>query len=399
MTDFDLMEWTLEDFGDPYPIYRRFRERAPVQRGADDAWYVFGYPQVRQALLSRDLGHGADRPEPPGCPAMAETARNWPVFMNPPRHTALRRAISGPFLPRAVAAGRPRITRIADQLIAELKTRSSFDLITDFAVPYAVTVVLELLGVPERQRRWLHERMDWLRQAALLPIKDMPPPNLGLADQGAIALVEGFGELIRQHRDSADPGLIPRLARAGREPRGRWSDEDLAHACVSLLSAGYETVAGMLGKAVLALHRHPELRQQLRSDPLRVIDELTRYDGPVQVISRAACRDTQLGGHQIRRDEVVLLMLGAANRDPGTFDLPDSPRPGRSGPHLGFGIGAHYCLGVHLARMELDVGLTALLTAFPRMWVAEESLRHHHYRAFHGPRQLRIYPQNEGGTS
>ncbi|GAA5159714.1 cytochrome P450 [Pseudonocardia eucalypti] len=396
MTYFDLQDWTPADFADPYPRYRAFREQGPVHRGTDGAWWVFDHRTTREVLLSRDFGHGTDRPKVPGCPAINRTVNDWPVFMNPPRHTAIRKLISPPFLPKAVTDRRPRIRQIAEEMAAKLAAQPDFDLVTEFAVPFPVRVVAELLGTPAEEGAWLSERLTGLREIARMPTAGMPvPPDYPRAEQAAVELAEFVGELIVARRRRPRTDLISALTRE-RE----WSDEELAHTCVSVLIAAHDSAATLIAKAVLALHRFPRLRQRLREEPTlmpEAVEEIARYDSPVQLISRAALRDTELAGHRIRRDEVVVLLLGAANRDPGEFDAPDEPRLGRpANPHLAFSVGLHFCLGAHLARAQAAIGLHALLTALPRMRVLEDTVEYGNYLAFHGPLHVQVRTADQG---
>lgn len=392
---FSVQGWQPHDLANPYPVYRRYREQDPVQRGDGDAWYVFGFDNVDTVLRSPDFGRGPGAPVKPKQAALYQLVQNWLVFMDPPRHTELRRLLSAEFAPTVAAGLRGRISTIAAELVADLGSKPIVDLVDDFAAPFPVLVISELLGVPAGHRTWLRQRAMWLQEASSARV-GRRADGLDRADQAAHDLGEYFGEQVELRRADPREDLISLLAGARR--RGEATTEEIVGTCVHLLTAGHETTTNLISKSVLILLATRDLLDRLRSDrdllPV-VVDELVRYDPPVQMVSRWAYRDHSLGDKRIRTGDKVVLVLGSANRDPQRFSEPDELRLDRpAGRHSGFGAGIHYCLGANLARAEAELGLVALLTSLPEMSRADEPVCYGNDIIFHGPVRvpLRVRP-------
>ncbi|GLW35014.1 cytochrome P450 [Actinoplanes regularis] len=377
---------------DPYPVYRRYRETDPVHRHSD-AWYVFRYDDVSTALSDRRLvrrppGGGPPVPIPPQYATLRDVVTNWLVFLDPPEHTELRSRVAGHFSQARVAPLRPRVETLVDELLSELADRPVADLVADFAAPLPIMVIADLLGISATRHQWLRERAVALQQANT----SYGGEGHAAADRAARELSDFFAaEAGRPGRaDCAD--LIGHLLTAGITG-GR-----LTSTCIHLLTAGHETTTNLIAKAVLALLRHPRVRDELSAVPElmpQAVEELIRYDTPVQLVRRRAGQDVELGGRHIEAGSTVVLVLGSANRDPARFPDPDRLDPHRLATrHAGFGIGAHYCLGAHLARLEAEIGLSALLRRTPRLSLAEQPVRYADDLVFHGPARLLVNPGN-----
>ncbi|MCC9305932.1 cytochrome P450 [Kitasatospora sp. RB6PN24] len=383
---------------DPYPLYRHYRESEPVHLADDGSWYLFGHAAVAQVLSGRrDYCRGpAPARIPSDCPHLQRTVANWMVFMDPPEHTRVRALVARSFTPRVVQALRPRIRRIAARLVErladELAAHGVADLVERFAAPLPVLVISELLGVPEHDRAWF--------RAQALDLELATSTRTGRRAD-AFRLVEtAAGEL--------DAYFRAELRRAGRRERddliglmlrhgSALSEDTLVGTCVHLLTAGHETTTNLLAKGLLALLAHPGQLLALRRGPLlaaAAVDELIRYDAPVQMITRLARQDDRFGDRTVPAGSKVVLVLGAANRDPARFEQPDRLDLSRdTRRHCGFGIGSHYCVGAPLARAEAEIGLTMLLARFPHLAVAEqaaEPVRYTQDLVFHGPSQLLV---------
>ena len=393
---FSVRGWQPRDLADPYPVYRRYREQDPVQRGDGDAWYVFGFDDVDTVLRSPDFGRGPGAPVRPEQAALHRLVQNWLVFMDPPRHTELRRMLSAEFAPAVAAGLRGRIAAIAAQLVADLGGTPTVDLVEDFAAPFPVLVISELLGVRAAHRTWLRERAMWLQEASSARV-GRRADGLDRADQAADDLGEYFGEQLDLRGTDPREDLISLLAQARQ--RGEATTEEIVGTCVHLLTAGHETTTNLISKSMLILLGTRDLLDRLRSrrDLLPVVvDELVRYDPPVQMVSRWAYRDLSLGGKCIRTGDKVVLVLGSANRDPRRFPEPDELRFDRSaGRHSGFGAGIHYCLGANLARAEAEIGLAALVTSLPEMSRADEPVCYGDDIIFHGPVRVPLRVRRE----
>jgi cytochrome P450 len=379
---------------DPYPLYHQYRESDPVHLAEDGSWYLFQHAGVSQVLSGRrDYCRGpAPARIPPGCPQLRRTVANWMVFMDPPEHTRVRALVSRSFTPRVVQTLRPRIrrlaTRLADGLAARIAASGRADLVEHFAAPLPVLVISELLGVPEQERSWFRTQALDLEQATSART-GRRADAFRLAEAAAGQLDAYFRAELRRagRRDRAD--LIGLMLRH----RAELSEDTLVGTCIHLLTAGHETTTNLLAKGVLALLAHPGQLAALRAGPLlaeAAVDELIRYDAPVQMITRYARQDDRFGDHTVPAGSKVVLVLGSANRDPARFSRPDRLDLGRDARrHCGFGSGIHYCVGAPLARAEAEIGLSVLLARFPRLSVIQP-VRYARDLVFHGPSQLLV---------
>jgi cytochrome P450 len=395
-----------EDIVNPYPVYRLYREVDPVHAvppstpdGAG-TWYLFRYEEIARVLSSARFGRSSEvaragLPLPPALvPAryrvLKEMVENWLVFQDPPRHTRMRSLVARPFSARVARGIRPRIELIAAELLTGLRQKAVTDLVADYCAPLPILVISELLGVPR-------EHQDWLRECAVA-LQEANSSRAGgsqdryaAADAAARRLREFFLEEVRRRRREQPDDVISLLVRT-QEGGEALSDEEIVSTCVHLLTAGHETTTNLLSKAVLALLAHPGTRAELQAAPqlmASAVDELIRFDSPVQMISRWAYQDEMVAGRTVPRGSKVILVLGSANRDPDRFADPDTLDIHRNaGRHCGFGMGIHYCLGAGLARLEAEVGLTALLQGLPRLGPGEEPVRYADDLVFHGPARL-----------
>nr|AHE14664.1 RebP-like cytochrome P450 [uncultured bacterium] len=376
LAPFSVHGWTPGTLADPYPIYRRYREADPVHRvpgpTADDpaTWYVFRHADLTDVLTSPRFDRGTTTRTgpmvPDGFPHLRALVDHWLVFMDPPRHTRLRTLLNKEFTPRVVAAMRPRVTAVAQRLVDRMRGPAEVDLVAEFAAPFPIEVIAELVGVsPDDQERF---------RAQVLRLREGIASRTGrradgyqVAESAAAELVTHFrGEIERRRAAGAVDGrdLLTLLVDAQR--RGEpLTDEDLVGTAVHLLIAGHETTTNLISKAVLALHRHPELADGLRERPEALpgaVEEFLRYDPPVQMVNRWAQPGARVAGHHTRPGDKLVLVLGSACRDPERFPDPDQLWPDRSGPrHTAFGAGIHYCMGTPLARLEAEIALGLLL--------------------------------------
>jgi pimeloyl-[acyl-carrier protein] synthase len=367
---------------DPYPFYKRLREKDPFHRSRPaDGWVLTRYDDILNVLgdrsFSSDERHQRRYPrfrargERAGVPDPYESERASMLRLDPPDHTRLRSLVSKAFTPRAVERMRPRIEEYVDRLLAALAGRRSMELVADFAAPLPVSVIAEMLGVPvadrERFRHWSDEGVRTLgdgtmedRRRAVVAMEEMGEYLEGIADARR-----------REPREDLISGLV-----AAEEAGDRLSTAELLTTCVLLLVAGNETTTKLIGNSVVALLRNPEQLEILRGEPKRVfgaVDELLRYDSPVQLTSRMVVEDRELRGHRLRKGQQLVLILAAGNRDPVHFAEPDQLDVTRDPVrHLSFSHGLHHCLGAQLARLEGGLALEALITRFPDLRFAGE---------------------------
>ena len=350
----------------PYPLYDELRRKDPVHRmRLIDGWVLTNYEDVDMVLRDhrrfgnegRDFGY---------IPYISM------LDLDPPAHTRIRGLVSRGFTPRSVATLEPRIRQRVDELLDALEGRDRIDLIQDFAFPLPVIVIAELLGVPPEDREQFNE---WSNIAALTVDPLLNETQVRRVRQAIEELFEYFDGVAAARRKDPQDDLVSVLANA-EEDGERLSREDLLINLVLFLAAGNETTRNLIGNGTLALLRHPEKLQRLRDAPGLLdtaIDELLRYDSPVQVDGRIVRESLEIGGKKIRPGQRVLCILGAANRDPAAFPNPDTLDIEReAGNHLAFGRGIHYCLGAPLARLEGRIAFEALLSRYQSLALAEE---------------------------
>ena len=357
---------------DPYPRYDRLRELSPLVRADDGALVVTRYADCTAVVRDARLGHlPKDMLGLIGLADWAEHPSLYTLFssmltLDPPEHTRLRRLVSGTFTARRVQALRPAIERMVGDLLDE--TAGETDFITAFAFPLPVNVIGELLGVPAADRaRFQTLIRDWSQVLEVIT-----PEVLAQADPAAATVRQYLGDLAEERRRAPQDDLISALV-AAEEEGDRLTHDELVTMAALLFSAGFETTTNLLGNGLVALLRHPE---QTIGDPAVAVEELLRYDSPVQITSRVAYGDVELGGVTVAAGERVVAYLGAGNRDPERFADPhrlDLHR--RDNAPLSFGGGIHYCLGAPLARLEAQVAFPAVLARFPRLALAGEPQR------------------------
>jgi cytochrome P450 len=356
---------------DPYALYERGRREFPVFEHVGLPFplvSVFRYADVQAvlreaALFSSDFAAG--RNLPPEVQTLADQAPPSMIGMDPPDHTRLRSLVNKAFTPRIVRQLEPRLREVAHGLLDAALAQREVDLVQALTYPLPVTAIAEIIGVPAADRA---QFKIWSDQAvATLGTAFFAPPTLEQM-QRQLALREEmqryFVPLAEARRGEPQDDLLTGLVRVEHEGSKLDHGEMLAM-LVLLLVAGNETTTTLIGNAVLALLDHPGELKRLRDDPALVpsaIDEVLRFESPVQFDPRRAARDTEIAGVPIAENTLVLNWLGSANRDESVFDRPDAFDIVRErNPHLAFGYGAHHCLGHNLARLEASVALEVLL--------------------------------------
>lgn len=380
---------------DPYPVYRKLRERAPIYRHPLlPAWILTRYADVEAILRdSRFSANRSDLPELRGffgaiSPEFHAVITSSLLMVDPPRHTRLRGLVNKAFTPRSVEKLEPRVYDIVHELIDSLEGLSEIDLVRDFAVPLPVIVICELLGLPREMR----ERVKgWSGQLTGLLDPFQQRGGAHVLEQTFGELRSFFRELFAARRREPRNDLISALV-AAEQAGDRLDEGELLSLCVLLLGAGHETTTNLIANAVVALLRNAAQMRRLVAEPERIttaVDEFLRYDSPVQMTDRIALEDCEFRGARIRRGQLVALFLGAANRDPARFPDPDRLDLGRrDNRHLAFGHGVHSCLGAPLARLEARIALPALLQRFPDLDGDTSSLEWKRSIVLRGPIRL-----------
>lgn len=366
----------------PYPAYRDLRAGPRVVRHEPtNQWLVPRHADVNRLLRDRRLGrsylHLATHEEM-GHPAEPDwVAPFWHVIRNgmldrePPDHTRLRRLVAAAFTPRFVEGLRARVQGIMDGLVDRVAGAGDFDLIAELAEPLPVTVIAELLGIPEADR---HRLRPW--SADICGMYELKPdePTARRAVAAAVEFREYLRGLVRERRKRPTEDLIGQLA--GVVDEDRLTEDELIGTSVLLLNAGHEASVNATGNGWWALFRHPAELERLRADPSLVptaVDELLRFDTPLQMFERWVLDDVEIDGVTVPRGEELALLFGSANRDADAFADPDRLDLGRDpNPHISFGAGIHYCLGAPLARMELAVSTSTILRRLPKLRLERE---------------------------
>ena len=368
---------------DPYPTYERLRKgpRVAYDEGTDH-FLVTRHEDVSALLRDRRLGrsylHVATHEEmarPPDKPELQpfwHLVRSGILDMEPPDHTRVRALVSKAFTPRFVESLRPRVAQICERLVNSVEGLAEFDLLPNIAEPLPVTVIAEMLGIPEPDHHLLR---PW--SADICKMYELNPgPD---AERDAVRASVEFSDYLRAlSRDRrADPGddLISALTQVLDDGK-RLTEDELIGTCVLLLNAGHEATVNLTTIGWWSLFRNPDQLGRLRADLSLLptaVEELLRFDTPLQLFERWVLEPVELDGQTIPRGAELGLVFGSANRDPAAFDEPDRFDIGRSpNPHVTFGAGVHFCLGAPLARIELISSFGALLRRFPDIRAAED---------------------------
>ncbi|HUP32803.1 MAG TPA: cytochrome P450 [Gaiellaceae bacterium] len=376
-----------EEFrADPQATFAQMREHDPVfcQPGIDGVtpiWFVTRYEDTAAVLLDdkrfvRDprLALTEEELAAQELSPVLEAIDNHMLNRDGDDHRRLRRLVTKAFTPRMVEQLRARIQAIADELLDAVVARGEMDLSAEYAFPLPITVIAELLGVPNQDQDRFREWSDAIISPAVGPEES----ERFFAQMGAF--VEYLTEFFAARRAEPKDDLVSALL-AARDERDALSEEELFGTVVLLIVAGHETTVGLIGNAVRALLANPDQLALVRADPSRLrgaIEEALRFEGPVErTLNRWAAADVELGGKRIRRGELVIAILGAADRDPTRFPEPDRFDVRREDTkHLAFGRGSHFCLGAPLARLEAEIALETLFRRLPglRLAAAPEEL-------------------------
>jgi cytochrome P450 len=370
--------FTPEFLRDPYPFYRRYREGLGLQfiDFHSGAWAAFKHADcstfLRDPRLSaKRTGILTDEFPAEKQKEFAELARTlslWMLFFDAPEHTRLRKLMNKGFSPPAIESLRPQVEKLVDRLLTPLRKSPRIDILPEFAHPLPAYVIAELLDVPES----LHEKfVCWSNAVATIlgnPYRTLD--HLIAAQQAIHNLTNYFREAVAVRRKQKRNDLIGLLMEI-EEDGDVLTEEELYAQCVMLLFAGHETTRNLIGNGLYTLLRHPEQATELRDSPELIrsaVEELLRYESPVQYTGRMVLEDFEFCGVPARRGQEVIFMLGAANRDGNQFKDPDRLDLKRTkNPHLAFGAGAHFCIGNQLARLEGQVAILQILREFPQM--------------------------------
>jgi cytochrome P450 len=402
----------VKDFANranPYPVYAKLREN-PVSRqddGTDDGTWVAATHGTVASLLqdprvSSDTLPPADRPRTgnPLTDLIVKPLKDWMmdrhrvfIFRDPPDHDALRSAVMHQFSRERVQAMRARSDRLVADLLNEKCGAREIDAVDDLAYPLPVTVICELFGVPREDEPKFH---GWATQlaTALEPDSLSEPETRAKNSRTFDAIGAYMGDLIKEKRRHPQDDMLSGLANHATPAGVKMGDYDLIATSILMLVAGHETTVNLITNGLLTLLRHPDELERLRQDPLRaprLIEELLRYEPPVQFRTRRTLSAIDIAGVTIPEGADLVLLLASANRDEAVFPDPDRFDPDRTGiRHLGFGGSLHYCVGAPLARFEAEAALTALAARLKAPRLIEDPPPYRAGAALRGPEHLRV---------
>ena len=351
---------------DPYAVYRRIRDKDPVHRmRLIDAWVLARYEDADAMLRDHARFSNEDR-------RFHDTGLTTLLDIDPPDHTRLRALVSRAFTPRSVRSWHDRVQVIADRLLDAVANQDRFDLIAALGYPLPVTVIAEMLGVPPEDM----DRFEgWSNDIALIVEPILTPAQVEGVRRATEELFAYFETIVEARQRDPQDDIVSALL-AAEEEGDKLSREELLSTMLLILVAGNETTRNLIGNGMLALLGHPDQLQRLRDEPDLLepaVDELLRYDSPVQLDGRVVREDLEMGGKRLRAGEKAIALIGAANRDPAAFGNPDALDIARSEKsHLSFGRGIHYCLGASLAVLEARIAFRGLLDRFPSIRMAAE---------------------------
>ena len=409
----------------PYPFYAQLRVQDPVYWDEEMGfWVLTRYADIAsvytddrfsraQGLMSnfRRLPEAEQQIAEPVYHSFSKTM----FYADPPYHTHLRGLMNNAFTPRRVEQMRPNIQRIVDELLDQVQANRNMDIVHDFAYPLPVIVIAELLGLPTNDRERFKGWSDDL--FAILGTVRHSPQLMKRAAQSLTEMTEYMTELSRVRREEPRDDLLsvllsvvdedeqlecphPHHAQTqGGLARERPTDakltqDELVANINILLSTGHETTTHLIGNGVLALLQHPDQMQQLKSRPALVhsaIEEIMRYDNPVQITYRSAIEDAEIDGKQMHKGDLINSILGSANRDPERYTDPDRFDITRNeGRHLNFGLGIHFCIGASLVRLEAEIAFNTILRRFPKLQLETESLDWQEHPVFRGLKSLPV---------
>ena len=377
---------TPEGRADPYPHYAAIRAQAPVLRSSVGAIVLTRYQDCLATLRNPKLGRGiTGRQTAPASLLMGvadpelrhqffERSTASMLFADPPDHTRLRRLANRAFTPQRVTRLRPSIQAMVDGHLDRLAGAGHVDIMSELAFSLPVTVIGELLGVPTEDRMGFQPLVR-AATVGLEPFVDNDSLTAAMKAQDEMRAY--FDALLADRRARPTDDMLTALAEA-QESDDQLTDDEVIATAILLFAAGFETTTNLIGNGLLALLRHPAEMERFRKEPdlaPSAVEELLRYDSPVQVNSRTALEPAEVVGERVDEGQVVMVLQGAANRDPDRFADPDQLDLGRpDNVPLSFGWGAHHCLGAPLARVEGEVVFSSLLARFSKIELASDEL-------------------------
>lgn len=382
----------------PYPIYHYLRSVEPIHQSFPGMWVLTRYADAKSVLRDprfcvekrqKNIQHKSNSLEQRNFDRLVQAIDKWLIFLDPPEHTRLRGLVSKAFSAATVKSLRSQIQQITDELIGKVRHQGFMDVISDFACPLPCNVIAAILGIPVKDWSKLYHWSDELSRILdpLRSVEDYEQMN-----KVALEFADYLKLLIAQRQKSPQHDLLSTLI-AVKDQGNKLSEEEIISICMLLFFTGEETTVYFITNGMLALLRHPEQMQRLKAEPALIhnaLEEILRYESPVQFTSRVATEDVNLAGVTIHSGEKVLLALGAVNRDPAQFPDPDRFDITRANNcHLAFADGIHHCLGASLTRIEAEIAINTLIEQLPNLKLSQDKLEWRNKVALRG---LKAFP-------
>lgn len=401
---FDLN--SAEFLVNPYPVYDQLRSTDPVFWSEQNSyWLLTRYADIVSLIPSQQLSSNRIVAHSDRMPAEIKerfrpfftAVSSWMLMVDPPDHTRLRGLVSKAFTPGVVANMQSLIQELVDDMLTRVQPQGRMDVITDLANPLPAIVIAELLGVPrtdqQQFKQWSDDITNALSGIDSAKSKEELFGLYVIAQNSIIALSSYFLERVNELRLHPRENLLSALVQA-EEQGDRLTEAELFANCVLLMTAGHETTTNLIGNGILALLHNPEQKKALTNNPeliVSAVEELLRFDSPVQKMARIALTDIDVAGKQIKQGQLVCFCFGAANRDPEHFPAPHqldiARKPNR---HLAFGHGLHYCVGAALARLEGQIAFNTVLRRLPYLRLESESLEWYRNFTLRGLKSLPV---------
>ena len=366
----------------PYPVFAQLRQEDPIHKSIFGTWIITRYAdaltilndkrfqvdnfperlQLKSAYLKED-----------NLDILAQTTDKWLFFLEPPDHTRIKNALIPSFSRASLNAMRPKIQAIVDDLLDRFAPRGEREIIADFATPLPAFAITKILGLPIEDYQQL---IRW--SAKTVFIFDQPVSLEEYKEQNQILIEHRayFAQKVAEYKRQPNDGLISQLANYNDNINALTEDEIISTS-ILLIATSQESMKGLLSNGLLALLKHPQSLEYVRQNPgniENIVEELLRYDSPIQYVSRRAVEDVEVSGKIIHRGEYVVIYLGAVNHDPEYFSNPQQLDFSRRKPNLGFGGGLHYCIGMFLARLQVQIALNAIVQRLPDICLNTDKL-------------------------
>lgn len=383
----------------PYPIYDYLRSVEPIHQSFPGMWVLTRYADAKAVLRDprfcvekrqKNIQYKSHSLEQKNFEQLVQAIDQWLIFLDPPDHTRLRGLISKAFSTANVKYLRSQIQKIADELIGKVRHQGFMDIIADYACPLPCNVIATILGIPIEDWSKLYHWSDRL-SGILDPLRSVE--DYEQMNQAAWEFIDYLKSLIAQRQQNPQQDLLSTLINV-KEQGNKLSEEEIISVCMLLFFTGEETTVYFISNGMLTLWRHPEQMQQLKAQPTLIygaLEEILRYESPVQFTSRVATEDVNIDGITIRSGEKILIALGAVNRDPAQFSDPDRFDMTRANnSHLAFADGIHHCLGASLTRLEAEIAINTLIQQLPDFKLSPDKLEWRNKVALRGLKSLPI---------